>query len=85
MRLAVLTASRWSSALTGWHAVVAALLPHRAHLPRLAQNDFLGGLPMRAGLVYGEARRVGGGGRCQPCGRSDGPAASRAASRGCVL
>ena len=49
-----------------------------------AQNDFLGGIPMRAGMVYGEARRVGGGGRRQPCGRSDGPAASRAASRGCA-
>ena len=48
------------------------------------RDDFLGGLPMRAGMVYGEARRVGGGGRCQPCGRSDGPAASRAASRGCA-
>ena len=31
-----------------------------------------------------EERGVGGGGRCQPCGRSDGPAASCAASRGCA-
>ena len=46
-----------------------------------AQRDFLGGLPLRAGMVYGEARRVGGGGRCQPCGRSDGPAASRGLAR----
>ena len=41
-----------------------------------AQDDFLGGLPMRAGMASGEARRVGGRRHSQPCGRSDGPAAS---------
>ena len=35
---------------------------------------------MRAGMVYGEARRVG-----QPCGRSGGPAASRAALQDALL
>ena len=43
-----------------------------------AQDDFLDGLPMRAGSC------VGGRGHSQPCGRSDGPAASHAASRGCT-
>ena len=48
-----------------------------------AQDDFLGGLPLRAGMASGEARRVGGRGRSLPCGCSDGPAASlQAASRG---
>ena len=52
-----------------------------------AQDDFLSGLPMRAGMASGEARRVGGQGRSLPCSCSDGPAASlrhatQAASRG---
>ena len=52
-----------------------------------AQDDFLGGLPMRAGMASGETRSVGGRGRSLPCGCSDGPAASlrhatQAASRG---
>ena len=44
----------------------------------LSYPDFL------SGLAYGEARRVGGRGRSLPCGCSDGPAASRAALRGCT-
>ena len=38
-----------------------------------AQDDFLSGLPMRAGMASGEARRVGG--ADAPC-LADGPAAS---------
>ena len=44
-----------------------------------AQDDFLGGLPMRAGMASGKAHRVGG--RSLPCGCSDGPTASRQAPR----
>ena len=48
-------------------------------------NDFLDGLPVRAGLGCGEARGVGGRGRPRPRRCSDGAAASlRAASRGCA-
>ena len=51
------------------------------------RDDFLSGLPVRAGMASGKARRVGGQGRSLPCGCSDGPAASlrhaaQAASRG---
>ena len=37
---------------------------------------------MRAGRFM---EKWGGGGRCQPCGRSDGPAASRAACKDALL
>ena len=40
MTLAVLTASRWSSALT---AFPASTLPHRGHLPRLGAAEVLEG------------------------------------------
>ena len=51
-----------------------------------AHDDFLSGLPMRAGMASGEARRVGGRGRSLPCGCSDGPAASlQAASQDALL
>ena len=45
MRLAVLTVSLWSSALTAFpaSAVVAVLLPHRRHLPRLGAAEVLEG------------------------------------------
>ena len=51
------------------------------------RDDFLSGLPARAGMASGKARRVGGRRRSLPCGCSDGPAASlqhaaQAASRG---
>ena len=46
------------------------------------RDDFLQGLPMRAGMASGKACRAGGRGRTLPCGCSDGPAAfHQAASR----
>ena len=47
----------------------------------LSYYDLLQGLPLRAGMASGKARRVGG--RSLPCGCSDGPA-SRQASQGCA-
>ena len=52
------------------------MVPHARSPAAAAQrDDFLSGLPMRAGMASGEARCVGG--QSLPCGCSDGPAASQ--------